>query len=163
MSAALSSDTPVTDALTHALVAFSLRFRRPPRALVVVADRELRRETARRLTARGLHVVELAETMALHAEVLRSREDPTRPLDLVVAARDLRPISALHAIGFAQAQRVCAAAVLLTEEFVEEPGVYCCQPDAEVVAFERTVLRALQRMFSRPQLRAAPSLAPGSR
>ncbi len=164
MSAALSSDTPVTDGLTHALVAFSLRFRRPPRALVVVADRELRRETARRLTARGLHVVELAETMALHAEVLRSQEDPTaRPLDLVVAARDLRPISALHAIGFAQKQRVCAAAVLLTEQFVEEPGVYCCQPDAEVVAFERTVLRALQRLFSRPQLRAAPSLAPGSR
>jgi hypothetical protein len=164
MSAALSSDTPVSDALTHALVAFALRFRRPPRALVVVADRELRRETARRLTGRGLHVVELADTRGLHAEVLRSLDDPGgRPIDLIVAADDLRPISALHAIGFAQSQRVCAAAVLLTKRCVEESGVYACTPHADVVSFERHVLRGLQRLFSRPQLRVAPSLAPGSR
>lgn len=164
MSAALSTDTPVSDALTHALVAFALRFRRPPRALVVVADRDLRRETARRLSARGLHVVELAETRALHTEVLRSLEDPEgRPLDLIVAADDLRPLSALHAVGFAQSQRVCAAAVLFTRRSVEETGVYPCPPNADVVAFERLVLRGLQRLFSRPQLRVAPSLAPGPR
>lgn len=164
MSAALSSDTPVSDALTHALVAFALRFRRPPRALVVVADQALRREVARRLAGRGLHVVELADTRGLHAEVLRTLEDPAgRPIDLIVAADDLRPVSALHAIGFAQSQRVCAAAVLLTEGAVEETGVYPCAPQADVVSFERHVLRGLQRLFSRPQLRVAPSLAPGSR
>ena len=84
MSAALSSDAPVVDGLTQALVAFSLRFARPPRVLVVHPDRERRREIVRRLGTRSMHAVELADTASLHAEVLRATSDPLgRPIDLI--------------------------------------------------------------------------------
>jgi CheY-like chemotaxis protein len=145
-----------SQSVVNAVVAFRLRHRRPPRLLLVESNAVLRRELASELLRRGLHVVELANARALHAELVRSFADAEgRPIDVVVADAKLPDCSPLHALAYARRRGLRSTAVLLTDandvgarEEAHELGLHLCARANPLESIDHALLRALRRLWS---------------
>jgi len=139
----------------NAVVAYVLRWGRPPRAVLAVSDDDLRLSLFDELRARGFEVLEAAHARPLHAALVHALSWPaTHGVDLFVADAALQGCSPLHAFGYARTRGLTTPAILLTEESdpqkteADRLALDLCSRLHAMVAIDRTLLRVLRRRWS---------------
>lgn len=139
----------------NAVVAYVLRWGRPPRVVLAVSDDDLRFGLADELRVRGFDVIEAIDARTLHAALGRALTWPmTQSVDLFIADAALEGCSPLHAFGYLRTRRLATPAILLTEESdprrteADRLDLDLCSRTHAIEAIDRTLLRVLRRRWS---------------
>ncbi|MBI2391934.1 MAG: hypothetical protein HYV09_20250 [Deltaproteobacteria bacterium] len=141
--------------LIEAVVAYAIRWGRPPRVVLGVSNDDLRVDLGDELRARGFDVVEAAHAQTLHGALLRSMATPElHAVDLFVVDAALDGCSPLHAMGYARQHGVTAPTILLSEENEHAPDEAArldlerCARSRAIESIDRVLLRVLRRRWS---------------
>ena len=139
----------------NAVVAYVLRWNRPPRLVLATSDDDLRVSLGDELRSRGFEVLEAAHARTLHGALLRSLENPgEHAVDLFVVDSSLDGCSPLHAIAYARRKGLDAATILLADEedFARTEsmrlGLQICSRDFAAETIDRSLLRVLRQDWS---------------
>lgn len=155
---ALCSGMSVIDLSQHvinAVVAYVLRWNRPPRVVLATSNDDLRVSLGDELRSRGFEVREAAHAQTLHGALLLALDNPgEHGVDLFVVDSELDGCSPLHAIAYARRKGLNAATILLAEEedYARSESMrldlQICSRDFAPETIDRSLLRVLRQGFS---------------